>query len=103
MAAVQSSVLEDPNLGSGPDEDELSLLEGDSDSGSLLSDDSFLPDYEQEERKKGTANTVYEACVQNDPEALKRVLERDVTYDEVMEVDINGRVRRISIRDDKDK
>uniref|UniRef100_A0A8C2L1F5 Ankyrin repeat domain 33Ab n=1 Tax=Cyprinus carpio TaxID=7962 RepID=A0A8C2L1F5_CYPCA len=91
MAAVQSSSFEDPNLGSGPDEDEISLLEEESDSGSLLSDDSVLPDYEQEERKKGAANTVYEACVQNDPEALKSMLERGVTYDEVMEVDINGR------------
>lgn len=99
MAAVQSSAFEDPNLGSGPDEDEISLLEEESDSGSMLSDDSVLPDYEQEEKKKGTANTLYEACVQNDPEALKRMLERGVTYDEVMEVDINGRVRQISIRE----
>lgn len=96
MAAVQRSAFVDPNLGSGPDEDEISLLEEESDSGSLLSDDSVLPDYEQEERKKGTANTLYEACVQNDPEALKRVLERGVTYDEVMEVDLNGRVRQMT-------
>ncbi|XDV35618.1 hypothetical protein PO909_005527 [Leuciscus waleckii] len=89
MAAVHSSAFEDPNLGSGPADDEISLLE-ESDSGSLLSDDSVLPDYEQEDRKKGTANTLYEACVQNDTEALKRVLERGVTRDEVMEVDING-------------
>ncbi len=97
MAAVQSSAFEDPNLGSGPDEDEISLLEEESDSGSMLSDDSVLPDYEQKEKKKETANTLYEACVQNDPEALKRVLERGLTYDGVMEVDINGRVRQISI------
>ncbi|XP_077056064.1 photoreceptor ankyrin repeat protein [Siphateles boraxobius] len=89
MAAVDSSAFEDPNLGSGPADDEISLLE-ESDSGSLLSDDSVLPDYEQEDKKKGTANTLYEVCVQNDTEALKRVLERGVTCDEVMEVDING-------------
>ncbi len=52
MAAVQSSAFEDPNLGSGPDEDEISLLEEESDSGSMLSDDSVLPDYEQKERKR---------------------------------------------------
>lgn len=96
MAAVHSSAFEDPNLGSGPADDEISLLE-ESDSGSLLSDDSVLPDYEQEDRKKGTANTLYEACVQNDTEALKRVLERSVTRDEVMEVDINGWVRYYKI------
>ncbi|TRZ02517.1 hypothetical protein DNTS_026572 [Danionella cerebrum] len=89
MAGVQSSDIEDPNLGSGPQEDEISLLE-ETDSGSLLSEDSVLPDYEREDKEKGTANTLYEACVQNDPEALKRVLERGVTRDEVMEVDVNG-------------
>lgn len=96
MASVHNSAFEDPNLGSGPADDEISLLE-ESDSGSLLSDDSVLPDYEQEDRKKGTANTLYEACVQNDTEALKRVLERSVTRDEVMEVDINGWVRYYKI------
>ncbi|XP_698005.6 photoreceptor ankyrin repeat protein [Danio rerio] len=90
MAAVQSSGFEDPHLGSCPDGDEISLLDEDTDSGSLLSEDSVLPEYELEDGKKGTANTLYEACVQNDPEALKRILERGVTCDEVMEVDING-------------
>ncbi|XP_048055272.1 photoreceptor ankyrin repeat protein [Megalobrama amblycephala] len=89
MAAVHSSALVDPNLGSGPNDDEISLLD-ESDSGSLLSDDSVFPDYEREDGKKATANTLYEACVQNDAEALKRVLERGMTHDEVMEVDING-------------
>lgn len=93
MAAVQGSGFEDPHLGSCPDEDKISLLEEDTDSGSLLSEDSVLPDYELEDGKKGTANTLHEACVQNDPEALKRILERGVTCDEVMEVDINGWVR----------
>lgn len=94
MAAVRTSDLEDPYLGSGPDEEasEIALLEEESDSGSVLSDDSVLPDYERG-FKKGTANTLYEACVQNDAQALKRVLERGVTHNEVMEVDINGWVR----------
>ncbi|XP_051567295.1 photoreceptor ankyrin repeat protein-like [Myxocyprinus asiaticus] len=92
MAAVQSSAYDDPNLGSGPDEDssEISLLREESDSGSVLSDDSIFPDYEREDGKKGTANTLYEACIQNDTQALKIVLERGVTRDEVIEVDING-------------
>ncbi|XP_065120745.2 photoreceptor ankyrin repeat protein [Paramisgurnus dabryanus] len=92
MAAVRNSDFEDPNLGSGPDEDasEISFLEEESESGSLWSEDSVLPDYEREDVKTGTANTLYEACVQNDAQALKRVLERGVTYDEVMEVDMNG-------------
>ncbi|KAA0713029.1 Ankyrin repeat domain-containing protein 33B [Triplophysa tibetana] len=91
MAAVRNSALEDPYLGSGPDEDasEIALLEEESDSGSVLSDDSVLPDYERGV-KKGTANTLYEACVQNDAQALKRVLEDGVTHNKVMEVDING-------------
>lgn len=72
MAAVRNSDFEDPNLGSGPDEDasEISFLEEESESGSLCSEDSFLPDYEREDVKTGTANTLYEACVQNDAQAL---------------------------------
>uniref|UniRef100_A0A3B3UIG0 Ankyrin repeat domain 33 n=1 Tax=Poecilia latipinna TaxID=48699 RepID=A0A3B3UIG0_9TELE len=36
------------------------------------------------------ANTVYEACVRNDSAALQKVLERGVTREEVMELDVNG-------------
>lgn len=84
----------DPNLGSGPDEDasELSVSENDSDSGSVLSDDSVLPDYEREEASGGSANTLYQACAKNNTAVLRRVLERGVTRDEVMDLDINGRV-----------
>ncbi|XP_051947998.1 photoreceptor ankyrin repeat protein-like [Xyrauchen texanus] len=93
MAEVKVMVHEDPNLGSGPDEDasELSVSESDSDSGSVLSDDSVLPDYEREEASGGPANNLYQACAKNNAAALRRVLERGVTRDEVMEIDINGR------------
>ncbi|XP_072539166.1 photoreceptor ankyrin repeat protein [Salminus brasiliensis] len=89
MAELQDS--EDANLGSGPkEEDEICEFQSDSDCGSLLSDDSVLPDYEGEENSTQIANTLYEACCQNNAPALKRILERGVTCDEVMEVDING-------------
>uniref|UniRef100_A0AAR2KPA0 Uncharacterized protein n=1 Tax=Pygocentrus nattereri TaxID=42514 RepID=A0AAR2KPA0_PYGNA len=63
----------------------------DPDSGSLLSDDSVLPDYEREDNAEGTADTLYQACAKNQASSLRRVLERGVTRDEVMELDINGR------------
>ncbi|XDV46121.1 hypothetical protein PO909_014071 [Leuciscus waleckii] len=93
MAEVKVTVQEDPNLGSGPDEDtsELSVSEDDSDSGSVLSDDSVLPNYEREDASGGPANTLYQACAKNNAAALRRVLERGATRDEVMELDINGR------------
>ncbi|XP_016112280.1 ankyrin repeat domain-containing protein 33B-like [Sinocyclocheilus grahami] len=93
MAEAKVMVQEDPNLGSGPDEDasELSVSEHDSDSGSVLSDDSVLPDYEREDASGGSANTLYQACAKNNAAALRRVLERGVTREEVMELDINGR------------
>ncbi|KAM4610739.1 photoreceptor ankyrin repeat protein [Polymixia lowei] len=81
---------DDPNLGAGPSEDsEVSLNE--SDSGSLLSEDSVLPEYEQEERYEETAKTLYEACARNEAWSLRKILERGVTKEEVMELDINGR------------
>lgn len=94
MAEVKVTVQEDPNLGSSPDEDasELSVSENDSDSGSVLSDDSVLPNYEREDASGGSANTLYQACAKNNAAALRRVLERGVTREEVMELDINGRV-----------
>lgn len=83
----------DPHLGSGPSEDSEILLD-DSDSGSVLSDDSVLPDYEAQDGHAQPAKTLYEACLRNDPAALRRILTRGVTRDEAMELDINGRVRR---------
>lgn len=86
-----ASASQDPILGSGPSEDsEISLDE--SESGSLLSDDSVLPDYEREsELGGGTAATLYEACAKNEAFSLRRILERGVTREEVMELDINRR------------
>ncbi|KAI4876136.1 hypothetical protein NFI96_026324 [Prochilodus magdalenae] len=93
MAKVKVTVQEDPVLGSGPDEDDSELCDSrhDPDSGSLLSDDSVLPDYEREENAEGTADTLYQACAKNQASSLRSVLERGVTRDEVMELDINGR------------
>lgn len=86
----------DPHLGSGPSEDSEILLD-DSDSGSLLSDDSVLPDYEKIDKHREPAKTLYEACSRNEPSSLHRILERGITKDEAMETDINGRVRQISV------
>uniref|UniRef100_W5MLG4 Ankyrin repeat domain 33 n=1 Tax=Lepisosteus oculatus TaxID=7918 RepID=W5MLG4_LEPOC len=73
--------------GNGEDEDD------DADTASILSDDSVFPDYTPERENKGLepALTLYQACAQNDAPALARVLERGVTPEEVMELDINGR------------
>ncbi|XP_059188342.1 photoreceptor ankyrin repeat protein [Centropristis striata] len=80
----------DPHLGEGPSEDSENLLD-DSDSDSVLSDDSVLPDYEEEENDTEPAKTLYEACTRNDATSMSRILERGVTKDEAMELDINGR------------
>jgi len=86
----------DPHLGDGPSGDSEILLD-DSDSGSVLSDDSVLPQYEMEGKYTEPAKTVYEACARNDTTSLLKILERGVTKDEAMELDINGRVRWISV------
>ncbi|XP_047456278.1 photoreceptor ankyrin repeat protein [Mugil cephalus] len=80
----------DPHLGSGPSEDSEILLD-DSDSGSVLSDDSVLPDYERDDQNTEPPKTVYEACARNDPESLRRIMTRGITKEEAMELDINGR------------
>lgn len=93
MAKVKLSEEEDSILGHGPEDDDSECSPGhDSDSGSLLSDDSVLPDYEREDNAQGTAKTLYQACAKNQGSSLRRVLERGVTEEEVMELDINGRV-----------
>lgn len=84
---------DDPHLGPGPSGDEEILLD-DSDSGSVLSDDSVLPEYEQVIIYKEPPKTLYEACARNDPTSLSSILERGVTKDEAMEIDINGRVSK---------
>uniref|UniRef100_A0A3Q3W3U3 Uncharacterized protein n=1 Tax=Mola mola TaxID=94237 RepID=A0A3Q3W3U3_MOLML len=80
----------DPHLGAGPSEDSEIFLD-DSDSESVLSDDSVLPDYESNDNHKEPAKTLYEACTRNDPTSLRRILERGITKEEAMELDINGR------------
>uniref|UniRef100_H2LTN1 Ankyrin repeat domain 33 n=1 Tax=Oryzias latipes TaxID=8090 RepID=H2LTN1_ORYLA len=81
---------DDPHLGAGPSEDSEILLDS-SDSGSILSDDSVLPEYETDSKYKEPAKTLYEACSRNESTSLSRMLERGVTQDEVMELDINGK------------
>lgn len=90
MAAAK----EDPHLGSGPDPEvsEVSLAGDSGDSGSILSEDSVLPDYEREEQAGGPITSLYQACSRNAAASLRRILERGVTREEVMELDINGRV-----------
>lgn len=93
MAKVKVIVHDDPDLGFGPDEDDSESDSGDdSDSGSILSDDSILPDYQLEDDMESTVNTLYQACAKNQASSLCKVLERGVTPEEVMELDINGRV-----------
>lgn len=87
---------EDPHLGSGPDEDDTYLSGSESDSDSILSDDSVLPDYLPEKTNGQTAATLYQACARNDPIVLRRILDRGVTKEEVMELDINSWVRDIT-------
>ncbi|XP_031421603.1 photoreceptor ankyrin repeat protein [Clupea harengus] len=87
------AAAKDPHLGPGPDPDdsEVSLAGNSEDSGSILSEDSILPDYEREEQAGGPINTLYQACAKNAAASLRRILERGVTQEEVMELDINGR------------
>uniref|UniRef100_A0A3Q2ZQL4 Ankyrin repeat domain 33Aa n=1 Tax=Kryptolebias marmoratus TaxID=37003 RepID=A0A3Q2ZQL4_KRYMA len=81
---------EDPDLGAGPSED-LDVFQDDSDCESLLSDDSVYPQYESEIKYTKPAQTLYEACIRNDPEILGSIMERGVSKEEAMELDINGR------------
>ncbi|XP_063330269.1 ankyrin repeat domain-containing protein 33B [Pelmatolapia mariae] len=85
-----ATAAEDPHLGSGPDDSEVSPSGRESDSDSILSDDSVLPDYTPETRNGSAASTLYQACARNEPVSLQTVLERGVTKEEVMELDING-------------
>lgn len=99
MAALCGArAAEDPHLGRGPDEDAsaVSVPRRDSDSESVFSEDSVLPDYEREEwRGIIAASTIYEACAWNQVYSLRALLERGVTREEVMELDANGWVRRV--------
>lgn len=93
MAKVKVIVHEDPDLGFAPDEDDSEVDSwDDSDSGSVLSDDSVLPEYELEGNMESTVNTLYQACAKNQASSLCKVLRRGVTQEDVMELDSNGRV-----------
>uniref|UniRef100_A0A3B5AIM7 Ankyrin repeat domain-containing protein 33-like n=1 Tax=Stegastes partitus TaxID=144197 RepID=A0A3B5AIM7_9TELE len=81
---------DDPHLGDSPSEDS-EIVSDDSDSGSVLSDDSVLPDFEREAKDTDPAKTVLEACVRNEAASLRSILERGVTKEEAMELNINGR------------
>ncbi|KAG7519669.1 photoreceptor ankyrin repeat 33B-like [Solea senegalensis] len=82
---------DDPDLGEGPSEDSELLLDDSSDSDSVFSDDSLLPDYDRDEDHTEPAKTLYEACARNDSSSLRRILERGLTKEEAMELDINAR------------
>ncbi|KAF6732126.1 Ankyrin repeat domain-containing protein 33B [Oryzias melastigma] len=84
-----ASAAEDPHLGSGPDEDDTPGRDTDSDS--ILSDDSVLPDYTPEVTINPTACSLYEACLRNDAVCLQRILVGGVSKEAVMELDNNGR------------
>lgn len=88
-----ATAAEDHHLGSGPDEDDDSSSGNGSDSDSILSDDSVLPDYEPGISNGCAASALYQACARNEPASLRKVLERGVTKEEAMELDINGQVR----------
>lgn len=90
---MMTTAAEDPHLGSGPDGDDASVSGNESDSDSILSDDSVLPDYVPEITNGRVVSTLYQACARNEPVSLRKVLERGVTKEEVMELDINGWVR----------
>lgn len=94
MTQIHTPATEDPHLGLGvlDDSSEVSISQDESDSGSLLSDDSIFPDYERARRWSCPGTTLYEACARNEALTVRRVLERGVTQEEVMELDINGRV-----------
>ncbi|CAB1433813.1 unnamed protein product [Pleuronectes platessa] len=85
-----ATACDDPHLGEGPSDD-CDVLLDDSDSDSLFSDDSVLPDYEIEEDPREPAKTLYEVCARNNPASLCSMLERGVTKEEANETDINGR------------
>uniref|UniRef100_A0A3Q0SSM2 Ankyrin repeat domain 33 n=1 Tax=Amphilophus citrinellus TaxID=61819 RepID=A0A3Q0SSM2_AMPCI len=44
-----------------------------------------------DEKSTEPAKTLYEACAKNDAASLRSIMERGVTQDEAMELDINGR------------
>lgn len=92
-----ATAAEDPHLGSGPDDEEVSPSGGESESDSILSDDSVLPEYTPKTTKRRAASALYQACARNEPVSLQKVLARGVRKEDVMELDMNGWVRVSSI------
>ncbi|KAK1151007.1 photoreceptor ankyrin repeat protein [Acipenser oxyrinchus oxyrinchus] len=89
---------EDPDLDAGDLEDcsEASWASGEDPEGaSLFSEDSVFPDYDSEDssssRDSSAALSLYQACTENNARALHESLERGVSEEEVLELDINGR------------
>lgn len=72
----------------------LSQDKDDSDIQSILSEDSIYPVYEPDRYDKDTDTelTLYCCCVKNDAKRLQEKLNSGVTQEEVMELDINGKV-----------
>ncbi|KAM8914056.1 photoreceptor ankyrin repeat protein [Spinachia spinachia] len=85
-----ASAASEDHLGAGPDEDDEGLSGSESDSDSILSDDSVLPDYTPEGTDGSAASTLYQACARNKLASLQSILERGVTREEASELDING-------------
>lgn len=86
----------DPDLDYEEDEEDEGR-EGEreeSDTCSILSDDSVYPIYESAPSANGdgTTLTFYQICLKNDAKLLQEKIDRGVTREEVMELDINGRV-----------
>ncbi|XP_042303518.1 photoreceptor ankyrin repeat protein [Sceloporus undulatus] len=75
------------------DEDNEDMERGDSETSSILSDDSVYPIYEHapSDSNDGTQLTLYQCCIKNDARLLQQRLHQGVTKEEVMELDINGR------------
>lgn len=97
-----SSTLDDsdPDLQYEEDEEDEDIRDRNNfDTSSLLSDDSVYPVYEAAtpELDAGTALTFYQCCLRNDANLLQAKLESGVTREEVMELDVNGRVIRASV------
>ncbi|XP_003217040.1 photoreceptor ankyrin repeat protein [Anolis carolinensis] len=84
----------DPELHYEEDEEESeNQAREDSDTSSILSDDSVYPVYEHAASDKNDAAelTFYQCCISNNAMLLKQKLYSGVTRQEVMELDINGR------------
>lgn len=104
MPTVQVLIREHPDLGPGPDEDASEVSGKDSDAWSVFSEDSVLPECTAEDKTvpaatAAAAKSLYQACAKNEIVSLRRMLEAGVTQEDVIELDINGRVGKDSMFD----